>query len=70
MKIVLTEGLGIPQSLLDSYTAPLEAAGHTFTAYPKTTDVATLAEEIKDADVIMLANMPLPGAALEACTNL
>jgi len=70
MKIVLTEGLGIPQSLLDSYVAPLEAAGHTFTAYPKTTDVAALSEEIKDADVIMLANMPLPGAALEGCTNL
>ena len=70
MKIVLTEALGIPQSLLDSYTAPLEAAGHTFMAYPKTTDVAVLSDEIRDADVIMLANMPLPGAALEGCTNL
>ena len=70
MKIVLTEGLGIPQTLLDSYTAPLEEAGHTFKAYNRTTDVAVLAEEIRDADVVMLANMPLPGAALEACTNL
>ena len=62
MKIVLTESLGIPQALLDQYTAPLTAAGHTFTAYAKTTDVAALSDEIRDADVVILANMPMPGA--------
>lgn len=70
MNIVLTEGLGIPQSLLDQYTTPLTAAGHTLTAYPKTTDVQVLIEEIKDADAIILANMPMPGTALAACTHL
>lgn len=70
MKIVLTESLGIPQSLLDQYTAPLTAAGHTFTAYAKTTDVAALSDEIRDADVVILANMPMPGAALSACRHL
>ena len=59
MKIVLTESLGIPQALLDQYTAPLTAAGHTFTAYAKTTDVAALSDEIRDADVVILANMQI-----------
>ena len=58
MKIVLTESLGIPQALLDQYTAPLTAAGHTFTAYAKTTDVAALSDEIRDADVVILAQDP------------
>ena len=70
MNIVLTEGLGIPQALLNQYTDKLEAAGHTFRAYAKTGDVQALSDEIRDADVIILANMPLPGAALKACTHL
>ena len=70
MHIVLTESLGIPQALLDSYVRPLEAAGHTFAAYPRTADVARLAEEIRGADVVMLANMPLPGEAIRACEHL
>lgn len=70
MNIVLTEGLGIPQTLLNQYTARLEAAGHTFRAYAKTGDVQALRDEIREADVIILANMPMPGAALNACTHL
>ncbi|MCI5957102.1 MAG: hydroxyacid dehydrogenase [Clostridiales bacterium] len=70
MNIVLTEGLGIPQALLNQYTDKLEAAGHTFRAYAKTGDVQALSDEIRDADVIILANMPLPGAALKACAHL
>lgn len=70
MKIVLTESLGISDELLNRYVKPLVAAGHTFAAYPKTTDVQALADEIRDADAIILANMPLPGAALAACSHL
>lgn len=70
MNIVLTEGLGIPQALLNQYTDKLEAAGHTFRAYAKTGDVQALSDEVRDADVIILANMPLPGEALNACTHL
>ncbi|MDD3409536.1 MAG: NAD(P)-dependent oxidoreductase [Eubacteriales bacterium] len=70
MNIVLTEALGISQQLLDRYTAPLTAAGHSFQAYARTADVEKLAQEIADADVVMLANMPLPGEALNACTHL
>lgn len=70
MHIVLTESLGIPDSLLNHYVAPLIEEGHTFSAYPKTLDIHVLAEEIQDADVIMLANMPMPKEALAACKHL
>ncbi len=70
MHIVLTESLGIPESLLQHYVSPLTSSGHTFACYPKTTDVHALADEIHDADIIMLANMPMPREALEACEHL
>ena len=70
MHIVLTESLGIPESLLQHYVTPLTDAGHTFACYPKTTDVHALADEIRDADVVMLANMPMPHDALAACEHL
>ena len=70
MNIVLLESLGIPDSLLEQYAAKLCAAGHTFTAYPRTGDTARLIEEAQDADVLMLANMPLSGAVISGCPNL
>ena len=51
MNIVLLESLGISDSLLEQYAAKLGAAGHTFTAYPRTGDTARLIEEARDADV-------------------
>lgn len=70
MKIVLLESLGVPEEVLKECAAPLAAAGHSFTAYPKDTDPAVQIERAKDADVIMIANMPLSGQVIEACTNL
>ena len=70
MNIVLLESLGIPDSLLEELTAPLKAAGHSFTAYARTADEAKLIAESRDADVLMLANMPLPGSVINACENL
>lgn len=70
MNIVLLESLGIPDSLLARYTADLVAAGHTFAAHARTSDVERLIEEAQDADVLMLANMPLPGEVIRACKHL
>lgn len=70
MNIVLLESLGIPGELLDEFAAPLRAAGHTFTAYERTTDEKKLIDECRDADVLMLANMPLPGSVIRACGHL
>lgn len=70
MKIVLLEGLGIPAQMLAEYAARLEAQGHTFKAYDRDTDPAVQIERAKDADVIMIANMPLKGEVIRACKNL
>lgn len=70
MNIVLLESLGITDAVLEQHVQPLRAAGHAFAAYPKTTDVEQLKQEAKDADILMLANMPLPGEVIRACSHL
>ena len=70
MKIVLLESLGITAELLKSYADKLEAKGHTFAAYEKNTDAQVQIDRAKDADVIMIANMPLKGEVIRACKNL
>ena len=66
MKIVLLESLGIPPEALARRTAPLTAAGHTFAAFERSADPAVLIQHSQDADVLMLANMPLPGQVIRA----
>lgn len=70
MKIVLLESLGVPNEVLNACVKPLTDAGHTFVAYPKDTDPNVQIERAKDADVIMIANMPLKGEVIQACPNL
>ena len=70
MNIVLLESLGITAEVLDKHVQPLLAAGHTFKAYAKTLDIEILKDEVKDADVLMLANMPLKGEVIRAAQNL
>lgn len=70
MNIVLLESLGVPEEVLNACAKPLVDAGHTFKAYPKNTDPKVQIERAKDADVIMIANMPLSGEVITACPNL
>ncbi len=70
MRIVLLEPLGISRERLEMYAARLRAAGHTFTAYERNDSPAVKAERAKDADVIMIANMPLEAEVIEACSAL
>lgn len=70
MKIVLLESLGVPEEVLQACVKPLVDAGHTFEAYPKNTDPKVQIERANDADVIMIANMPLSGDVISACDNL
>lgn len=66
MKIVLLEDLGCSKELIDRNVEKLQKMGHEFQAFAKSTDLATLKDQVKDADVIMLANMPLPAEVLAA----
>lgn len=69
-KIVIMESLGISAEELAARKAPFEAQGHVFMDYPKTTDPAKLIEEAKDADAMILANMPMPADVLRKCDKL
>ena len=70
MKIVLLESLGVPEALLNECARPFVEAGHAFEAYPRDTDPQVQLRRAADADVIMLANMPLTGEVISGCKNL
>ena len=70
MKIVLLEGLGVSDQVIERHARRLEEMGHTFVAYPKNADPQVQVERSLDADVIMLANMPLAPAVVEQATAL
>lgn len=70
MKIVLLEKLGVSDSVMEKYVEKLKAMGHEFVCYEKDTDPEVQAERCKDADAIIIANMPLSKAAVEKAENL
>lgn len=69
-KIVIMESLGISAQELAQRKKPFEEQGHTFVDFPRTTDIPTLIEQARDADAMILANMPMPGAVIRSCENL
>ncbi|MGB8452908.1 MAG: 2-hydroxyacid dehydrogenase [Anaerocolumna sp.] len=70
MNVVLLESLGISKEVLESYASVLKGQGHSFKAYERDMDTAVLVERAKDADVVMIANMPLKGEVISNCKNL
>lgn len=70
MNITIMESLGITQEELNTLKAPFEKMGCTFKCYEKTNDVHKLIDQAKDADAIILANMPMPEEVINACYKL
>lgn len=70
MKIVLLEGLGVSNQMIEAEAQKLTELGHTFVAYDKNPDPAVQTERCRDADIVMIANMPLARAAVENAANL
>lgn len=70
MKIVLLEGLGVSDKVLEKHEARLKEMGHIFVAYEKDASAEAQEERSKDADVVMLANMPLHASVLEKAPSL
>ena len=70
MKIAIMEPLAVSAEEMAMRRAPFEKEGHFFAEYAKTADIPTLIEEAKDADVMILANMPMPAEVLRSCENL
>lgn len=69
-KIVITESLGISDKELQERIAPFVKEGHTFEMYEKSTDDEILKTELADADVLILANMPMHDEVIAAGKNL
>ena len=70
MNIVLLESLGVPEETLSACAAPLLEAGHSFHAYERDTDPQVQIQRARDADVIIIANMPLKGEVISSCPKL
>ncbi len=70
MKVVIMESLGISADEMAARRKPFEEKGVVFEEFEKTSDADKLVEEAKDADVMILANMAMPGDVLRACPKL
>ena len=70
MKIVLLESLGVSDSIMQKHSQRLKEMEHSFCSYEKNTDPKVQAERCSDADVIMLANMPLDISVINEAKNL
>ena len=71
MKIVLMEPLGVSSEIIEKLADGLVSAGHTFASYDTfTTDTDELIRRAGDADILMIANHPLPGEVIRADKNL
>lgn len=70
MKIVMLQSLGISAAKLESLKTPFLDRGHEFVTYDAPADDGTLKERVKDADIIIVANIPLSGEVIAAAQNL
>ena len=70
MKIVVLEPLGIPESEIISLGREYLGEGYEIIAYNKVDDVEIQKERVRDADVLVIANMPLKGEVIRAANNL
>jgi len=70
MNVVIMESLGIGSEELEKLQKPFVERGCRFSSYEKTADVERMIDQAKDADCMILANMPMPEAVLNACSQL
>ncbi len=70
MKIVLLESLGISAEEMQKMDKQLCAMGHIFTTHDKTEDIEKQKEYIKDAEIVIIANMPLCGEVIRSAKHL
>ena len=71
MKVILMEPLLISDAYLQELAAPLLKAGHSFQALPQRIPYREqLIEAVREADVLILGNQPLPAAVINDCYRL
>jgi len=71
MKIVLLESLAISDNKLDEFRSKLEEKGHEFKAYDKRVEKdEKIIERAKDADVIIITNLPISKNVINSLPEL
>lgn len=70
MQIVMLEPLGIKEELLQKLSSALTAQGHEFIAYERSEDPSVQIGRVKNADVLILANLPLKGEVIRSAAYL
>lgn len=71
MKIVFIESLGICEGELKARTEFLRQQGHEIILYPdRTEDETELTERARDAEIIVISNIPLRKKFFESCPKL
>ena len=70
MKIAVLESLGINENKWKECTAPFLEQGHQIVSYERETSEEILIEHAKDADAVIIANMPLSGNVIRNCEKL
>ena len=71
MKIVTVEPIGISAERAEAIKQALAAKGHEFVWYPdRKEDSATLVERMKDAEAVIISNIPLSAEVLAQCPKL
>lgn len=71
MKIAMLEPLGVSAEILDQLSERLKKENHEFIAYDNVTkDPEELKRRAAGADVLIIANNPLPGEVIKASDNL
>lgn len=71
MKIALLEPLSVGSEIIDRLSAGLKKEGHEFIAYDSVTkDSEELKRRAEGADILMIANNPLPGEVIRSLDNL
>ena len=71
MKIVAVEPIGISPEKAKEIAAELAAMGHEFVFYPdRKEDAESLCARMKEAEVVIISNIPLPAAVLSECPKL
>lgn len=71
MKIVMIEPLGVDREIINKYATILSEAGHEFVQYDnRVSDDESLISRGRDADVIIITNLPFKKSVIEKCLNL
>ncbi|NME35625.1 MULTISPECIES: 2-hydroxyacid dehydrogenase [Fusobacterium] len=71
MKVKLIEPLVVSKNVIDNLSKEIINMGHEFIYYDtKTTDIEEMKKRVSDADILMIANNPLPNEVIESAPNL